>query len=127
MVGKSGIFKGEDNKFTFASYLIRIRAKISPYYLNYYLQTEVFRKTQIEPEITQQTGQANFNGTKLKNTLFPLPPLSEQKRIVEKVDKLMAYCDELEKQVKESQTNSKQLMGAVLRETFENEQRPLSS
>ena len=56
---------------------------------------------------------------KLKMLTIPLPPLSEQKRIVEKVDKLMAYCDELEKQVKENQENSNKLMVAVLKESFQ--------
>jgi type I restriction enzyme, S subunit len=53
-----------------------------------------------------------------RNYLFPLPPLAEQKRIVEKVDKLMAYCDELEKQVKENQLNSHNLTNSVLCEAF---------
>lgn len=35
----------------------------------------------------------------LKNILIPLPPLSEQKRIVEKIDEIMNLCDELEKEI----------------------------
>jgi len=34
---------------------------------------------------------------KIKGLLFPLPPLAEQHRIVAKIDRLMARCDELEK------------------------------
>jgi len=54
------------------------------------------------------------------NLIIAVPPTFEQARIVEKVDKLMAYCDELEKQVKENQQNSEKLIGAVLKESFEN-------
>jgi restriction endonuclease S subunit len=60
-----------------------------------------------------------INLTILKQTCLPLPPLNEQKRIVEKVDQLMKLCDELEEQVKKNQTNSEKLMNAVLREAFE--------
>jgi restriction endonuclease S subunit len=76
------------------------------------LTSEYYRKTQLEPEITQQTGQANFNGTKLANTMIPLPPREEQKRIVAKVNQLMALCDELEAKLKKSQTDSDKLMDA---------------
>lgn len=61
----------------------------------------------------------NLFATKiLKKIRVPLPEIHEQKRIVEKVDKLMAFCNELERQVKENQVNSKQLMEAVLGEHF---------
>ena len=35
------------------------------------------------------------NATNLKNQPFPLPPLAEQKRIVERLEKLLAVCDGL--------------------------------
>ncbi len=100
LVGKTGIFKAENNnKYTFASYLIRVSLfydYLNPEFVNISMNSCYFRQTQIEPEITQQCGQANFNGTKLKNSIIPLPPLNEQHRIVAKVDALMKLCDELE-------------------------------
>ena len=40
--------------------------------------------------------QPNISRIKIIQTPFPLPPLAEQKRIVAKVDELMALCDALE-------------------------------
>jgi type I restriction enzyme S subunit len=113
LVGKTGIFKGESDKFTFASYLIRIRvfdSHIFPDYINLAMNAAYFRETQINPEVTQQCGQANFNGTKLAYTLIPLPPLEEQKRIVAKVNLLMALCDELEDKLRRTEEDSEKLM-----------------
>jgi type I restriction enzyme, S subunit len=39
----------------------------------------------------------NLNADKVRHLLIPLPPLNEQRRIVAKIDELMARCDELEK------------------------------
>lgn len=99
LVGKSAVYDGPDDIYTFASYLIRFSPSknlVIPDFINIYLNSKVCRETQIEPEITKQTNQANFNGTKLKNIQFPLPPLSEQRRIVERVERLMEWCDGLE-------------------------------
>jgi type I restriction enzyme S subunit len=40
--------------------------------------------------------QQNISQTVLKHLMVSLPPINEQKRIVAKVDELMALCDELE-------------------------------
>ena len=45
---------------------------------------------------------------------FPLPPLAEQKRIVAKVDALMALCDELEQQLKDATDKQTALLNAVV-------------
>jgi restriction endonuclease S subunit len=50
--------------------------------------------------------------------VFPLPPLPEQKRILEKVTQLMQHCNELEQQVQQSIIQAQHLMQAVLREAF---------
>ncbi len=63
------------------------------------MNSKYFRSSQIEPHIVQQNGQANYNGTKVASTLIPLPPLSEQQRIIEKVDRIMVLCDELEQEI----------------------------
>ena len=62
----------------------------------------------------------------LKQLVFPLPPLSEQQRIVTKLDELMRYCDELEASIKESQQQNELLLQQVLREALEPESAILS-
>ncbi|CUH92300.1 restriction endonuclease subunit S [Herbinix luporum] len=62
--------------------------------------------------------QPNISKQKIINTIAPLPPLNEQKRIVEKVDQLMALCDELEKNIEQSKKDSEMLMQSVLQEAF---------
>lgn len=121
LVGKTAVFSRENDSMTFASYLIRISLFndfIDAEYINIVMNSNIYRITQIEPQITQQNGQANFNGTKLKSTLIPLPPLVEQKRIVEKVNSLMQLCDELENNIEQSKRTNERLMQSVLQDAF---------
>jgi len=50
---------------------------------------------------------------------IPLPPLAEQKRIVAKVDELMALCDRLEASLTTGETARSRLLDALLHEALE--------
>ena len=58
----------------------------------------LYLKSQKENFQTSSEGgaQPNISKVKIVGTLFPLPPLAEQHRIVAKVDELMTLCDRLE-------------------------------
>jgi len=58
--------------------------------------------------------QPNISKVKIVNTVVPLPPLNEQKRIVAKVDELMGFCDELETNKQNAATNCLRLNNASL-------------
>ncbi|WP_282123611.1 restriction endonuclease subunit S [Algibacter mikhailovii] len=53
--------------------------------------------------------------------VVPLPPIEEQKAIVQKVNALMALCDALEKEIETHQTTQEDWMRSCLREVFEGE------
>ncbi|CAK1734669.1 restriction endonuclease subunit S [Vibrio crassostreae] len=117
LVGKTGIYKGEDDKYSFASYLIRIRcnsANISPDYLNLSMNTPLFRQYQIEPHIKKQCGQANVNGTLMKSMLVSVPPLDEQVLIFNKVNELHKLCDQLKARVIESKVTQLRLTDSIV-------------
>ncbi len=58
------------------------------------------------------------------DTKAALPPLSEQKAIVQKVEKLFVICDQLETRITSNQTHAEQLMQAVLQEAFSQTTKP---
>lgn len=70
-------------------------------------------------QLAEGGAQPNLNVGKVKNTRVPLPPLEEIIEIVEKVNSLMALCDELEKQIETSQIQIEQLMQSCLKEVFQ--------
>ena len=58
--------------------------------------------------------QPNLNVGKISDTVVPLPPLLEQKRIVAKVDELMTLCDTLKARLSDAQTIQLHLADAIV-------------
>ena len=87
----------------------------SKYFIKLYVSK--FFQNQLAGISVGQT-MANLNQKILNQSLFPLPPFSEQKTIVTKVEKLLALCDQLKAQITTKQTHTEQLMQAVLKEAF---------
>ena len=117
-IGKSFIVKDIKHNAVFASYLIRVISLqgVNPDYIKLFLETPLYWEQLIRK--SKGTGQPNVNAVSLSNLVIPLPPLNEQKRIVEKVDQLMALCDELEKNIEQSKKDCELLIQSVLQEAF---------
>jgi type I restriction enzyme, S subunit len=72
--------------------------------------------------ISSKGGSAgNFNLGRIRSFLIPLPPLAEQERIVQKVEELMQYCNDLEASIKQSELQNSTLLQQVLREALRKE------
>jgi len=79
------------------------------------------RKEQIYAELTKG-GLQPFLSLKILNEIdFPLPPIAEQNRIIQKLDELMQYCNELEGSIKQSESQNEKLLQQVLREALRKE------
>ncbi len=118
LVGKSAVFNHEGS-YSFASYIIKVRfdTSLDSNFICYYINSPKGRNW-AKTQISQQVGQANINGTKLKNLPFPLPTLSEQQRIVEEIEKRFAVADELEKAVNDGLEKAEKLKQSILKKAF---------
>ena len=118
LVGRTAVVSSDVDGYAYAGYLVRLRIfleYVCPKYLHLSLETHLIRE-QIEIPIRTTSGVKNINSTEVANLLLPLPPYKEQKRIVAKVEQLMALCDKLEAQLTQSQANSEKLMDASVRQ-----------
>ncbi len=114
LVGKVAIVREVPQKATFGAFLAAIRpVLIEPYFLLYVLRSPRMQAA-FRASSSQTTNIANISLGRMRPLPFPLPPLAEQKRIVAKVDELMALGDRLEEQQQEREEQASQLTRASL-------------
>lgn len=120
LVGKTAVFRTQAGPCSFASYLIRVRflSDIEPDYVALYVNSYAGR-TWIGSVVSQQVGQANVNGTKLKACVVPLPPAEEQRRIVRESDRRLSLVSQVAIQLQISQLRLARLRQSILKWAFE--------
>ena len=92
--------------------IIRPTPELLPRFLSMFLASPSVQRMVDEIQVGA-TRQALTKGM-IEQFDIPLPPLAEQKRIVAKVDELMALCDRLEAQQQERETRHSALARASL-------------
>lgn len=65
-------------------------------------------------ELAAGGAQPNLNLSKIKETLLSLPPISEQARIVAKVDELMALCDRMKTRIADASALQRKLADVMV-------------
>ena len=90
LVGKSAIITKLKEPMTFGAFMAIFRSQINNW-VKIYLDSPLFKKT-LESVNTVTINQITQNN--LKNAIIPVPPLAEQKRIVEKLEKILPLVDE---------------------------------
>ncbi|MFN7908341.1 MAG: restriction endonuclease subunit S [bacterium] len=116
--GKSYLIK-KPPKSVAASYLIRLRltdCDILPEFIAKYFQTPTYWND-ISLGIVG-SAQGGFNASKLSDLIIPVPPIEEQKRIVEILDKAFEGIAQAEANTRRNLINARELFDSCLDNIF---------
>ena len=121
LVGKSAVYMGEMQSASFASYLIRVRCSgLLPSLLSNYINSAIGREW-VATVVAQQVGQANVNGSKLRQLGIPVMPAAEQVEIIQVISKSFAWIDRLAAEAASARKLIDRLDQAVLAKAFRGE------
>jgi len=118
-VGKSFLIRDTIPESVFASYLIRIALfrHINKAYVYSFFQSHDYWMQIYERQLG--IGQPNVNSQTLSRISVPLPPILEQHRIVEEIERRFSIADEIEKIVDHNLKQAERLRRSILKRAFE--------
>lgn len=95
-LGKVALIPKSLPECNFNQAAVLIRAHYSTNLMNQYIRYFLLQMDEINSVNTKGTaGQENISLTQTQNMRFPLPPLAEQKRIVDRIEEIFASLDEI--------------------------------
>lgn len=109
LVGKNAIYDGESGKVAFGAFMAIFRTEYYAY-VHLFFNTQTFRRY-FSSDDSKQINQVTQ--AILKNSIIPLPPLAEQKRIVERVEEIFRLLDTIDKAQEKYSADVESLKGKL--------------
>jgi type I restriction enzyme, S subunit len=97
--------------------IVRLVEKRIKEYIHFLMLSPAFQKNIMDVQVG--VSREGLSMTKLKLFLVPFPPILESYEIINKINFLMHFCDELEKEIKQNTEQVEALMKSCLREVLE--------
>jgi type I restriction enzyme, S subunit len=126
-VGIAALFDGPDGSFIYPDLMIKVRtdAQVDPRWLVLAANSPLGRRYMAANAVGAQKSMPKINHEILLNLPVPLPPLTDQVAVLDRVSELMAVCDELERSLVAAEEGRTQALEAVLHRALEGAGAPL--
>ncbi len=113
-IARTAVWDGQIQGMMFQKALHRVRPseKLDPHFFAFCLR--IYEAEGILQRYYTGAAIPHFTGRSLAKVIFPLPPLPEQRRIVARVDQLMARVDKLESLLASARDTARDLLDALV-------------
>lgn len=119
LVGRPALYRGQPANVAFTNSLLRFRARpdvLPEWALMVFRRHMHARRFMREVRIT--TNIAHLSAKRLKTVEFPIPPLEDQKQLVQHCEELLTYADALERGLDRGLRRARGLRKAMLARAF---------
>ncbi len=121
VIGRAGVSLVDYSNVAFGAFLMVVRPnkKAVPLYMDYYFQSDLYRN-----RIRDLASGVNINNIRaeyITESPFPLPPLPEQQRIVDRIESLFAKLDEAKEKAQAVVDGFEDRKAAILHKAFTGE------
>lgn len=121
VIGRAGLAFYDYNDVAFGAFLTLARPKngCNKSFVDLFFQSFLYRQS--IRELASGVNINNIRSEYITNLTFPLPPLSEQQRIVERIEELFAKLDEAKERLQEVADSFAVRKAAILHKAFAGE------
>jgi type I restriction enzyme S subunit len=119
LVGRPAMYRGEPPNVAFTNSLLRFKARpdVLPEWALMVFRRHLHARRFLR-EVRITTNIAHLSSKRLKTVEFPIPPIEEQKRLVQACDELMSYADAMDSALNRNALRAVHLRSAVLNHAF---------